>query len=276
MPLQMNNLYPTKNETKFILLFFLITISILGSSQPLNLLKSSIKVVVIDAGHGGKDPGCHGHSKINEKDVALNIALKLGKIIEENLPDVQVIYTRKDDRFIELWQRAAIANRNKADLFISVHCNAHTSTSLNGAESYVMGIHKTNGNLAVSRRENESLQLEANYQESGHYSDFDPDSPEAQIILSLYQNSFLGHSIELASTLQDKVKAKGSLRDLGVNQAGFVVLWKTTMPSVLVETGFLTNAKDEAYLTSEKGKNESARNIFEAVRDFKVKLEASK
>ncbi len=276
MPLQMNNLYPTKNETKFILLFFLITISILGSSQPLNLLKSSIKVVVIDAGHGGKDPGCHGHSKINEKDVALSIALKLGKIIEENLPDVQVIYTRKDDRFIELWQRAAIANRNKADLFISVHCNAHTSTSLNGAESYVMGIHKTNSNLAVSRRENESLQLEANYQESGHYSDFDPDSPEAQIILSLYQNSFLEHSIELASTLQDKVKAKGSLRDLGVNQAGFVVLWKTTMPSVLVETGFLTNAKDEAYLTSEKGKNESARNIFEAVRDFKVKLEASK
>ena len=276
MPLQMNNLYPTKNETKFILLFFLITISILGSSQPLNLLKSSIKVVVIDAGHGGKDPGCHGHSKINEKDLALSIALKLGKIIEENLPDVQVIYTRKDDRFIELWQRAAIANRNKADLFISVHCNAHTSTSLNGAESYVMGIHKTNSNLAVSRRENESLQLEANYQESGHYSDFDPDSPEAQIILSLYQNSFLEHSIELASTLQDKVKAKGSLRDLGVNQAGFVVLWKTTMPSVLVETGFLTNAKDEAYLTSEKGKNESARNIFEAVRDFKVKLEASK
>ena len=276
MPLQMNNLYPTKNETKFILLFFLITISILGSSQPLNLLKSSIKVVVIDAGHGGKDPGCHGHSKINEKDVALSIALKLGKIIEENLLDVRVIYTRKDDRFIELWQRAAIANRNKADLFISVHCNAHTSTSLNGAESYVMGIHKTNGNLAVSRRENESLQLEANYQESGHYSDFDPDSPEAQIILSLYQNSFLEHSIELASTLQDKVKAKGSLRDLGVNQAGFVVLWKTTMPSVLVETGFLTNAKDEAYLTSEKGKNESARNIFEAVRDFKVKLEASK
>ncbi|MFT4996463.1 MAG: N-acetylmuramoyl-L-alanine amidase [Flavobacteriales bacterium] len=276
MQLQMNNLYPTKNETKFILLFFLITISILGTSQPLNLLKSSIKVVVIDAGHGGKDPGCHGHSKINEKDVALDIALKLGKIIEENLPEVRVIYTRKDDRFIELWQRAAIANRNKADLFISVHCNAHTNSTLNGAESYVMGIHKTNGNLAVSRRENESLQLEANYQESGHYSDFDPDSPEAQIILSLYQNSFLGHSIELASTLQDKVKAKGSLRDLGVNQAGFVVLWKTTMPSVLVETGFLTNAKDEAYLTSEKGKNESARNIFEAVRDFKVKLEATK
>jgi N-acetylmuramoyl-L-alanine amidase len=276
MQLQMNNLYPTKNETKFILLVFLIAISILGSSEPLNLLKSSIKVVVIDAGHGGKDPGCHGHTKINEKDVALDIALKLGKMIEENLPDVQVIYTRKDDRFIELWQRAAIANRNKADLFISVHCNAHTSSTLNGAESYVMGIHKTNGNLAVSRRENESLQLEANYQESGHYSDFDPDSPEARIILSLYQNSFLEHSIELASTLQDKVKAKGKLRDLGVNQAGFVVLWKTTMPSVLVETGFLTNAKDEAYLTSEKGKNESARNIFEAVRDFKVKLEASK
>lgn len=276
MLMQMNNLYPTKNATKFILMFFLIAISILGSSEPLNLLKSSIKVVVIDAGHGGKDAGCHGKTKVNEKDVALDIALKLGKLIEDQLPDVKVYYTRKDDRFIELWQRAAMANRNKADLFISVHCNAHTNGVLNGAESYVMGIHKNSSNLAVSQRENESLKLEANYQESGHYSDFDPSSPEAQIILSLYQNSFLEHSIDLASNLQDKIRAKGKLRDLGVNQAGFLVLWKTTMPSILVETGYLTNAKDEAYLTSEKGKNESAKNIFEAVRDFKIKLEASK
>ncbi|PCJ66316.1 MAG: N-acetylmuramoyl-L-alanine amidase [Bacteroidetes bacterium] len=257
-------------------MLFLLGISILGTSQPLNLLKSSIKVVVIDAGHGGKDSGCHGEKGIQEKDIALDIALRLGKKIEAELPDVKVIYTRKDDRFVELWQRAAIANRNKADLFISVHCNAHTNKVLHGAETYVMGLHKSNGNLEVSRRENKSLKLEGNYEESGHYSDFDPNSAEAHIILSLYQNSFLNYSIDLASILQDKVRDKGEVLDLGVNQAGFVVLWKTTMPSILVETGYLTNIRDEAYLISEKGKNESASNIFEAVKEFKQKLEANK
>jgi N-acetylmuramoyl-L-alanine amidase len=146
----------------------LIGISILGTSQPLNLLKSSIKVIVIDAGHGGKDAGCHGSTKINEKDIALEIALKLGAKIEAQLPDVKVIYTRKDDRFVELWQRADIANRNKADLFISIHCNAHTNKVLHGTETYVMGLHKSNGNLSVSKRENKSLKLEGNYEESGH------------------------------------------------------------------------------------------------------------
>jgi N-acetylmuramoyl-L-alanine amidase len=272
--MQMNNLYPTKIVSKLILMTFLLMVSVLGSSQPLNLLKSSVKVVVIDAGHGGKDAGCHGSTKINEKDVALEIALRLGALIEANLPDVRVVYTRKDDRFIELWQRAAIANSNKADLFISVHCNAHTSKALHGAETYVMGIHKSNGNLEVSKRENKSLKLEGNYEKSGHYTDFDPNSPEAHIILSLYQNAFLEHSISLAGTVQNKVKTRGVLRDLGVNQAGFVVLWKTTMPSILVETGYLTNDVNEAYLISEKGKNESASNIFEAVKEFKSKLES--
>ncbi len=256
-----------------ILLAFLVGISILSSSHPLNLLKSSIKTIVIDAGHGGRDAGCHGKSKINEKDVALEIALKLGKKIEKELPDVKVIYTRTSDRFVELWQRAAIANRNKADLFISIHCNAHTNPALNGAETYVMGLHKSNGNLMVSKRENKSIKLESNYTTSGHYSDFDPYSPEAHIILSLYQNAFLDHSINLASSLQNKVRKVGVLRDLGVNQAGFLVLWKTTMPSILVETGYLTNPANEIYLTSDKGKNESASNIFEAIKEFKQKLE---
>lgn len=271
--MQMNNIYPTKRITRSIFLTILVSISILVTSQPLNLLKSSIKVVVVDAGHGGKDYGCHGPSKNHEKDIALDIALRLGKKIEANLPDVKVIYTRKDDRFVELWQRAAIANRNKADLFISVHCNAHTNASLNGAESYVMGLHKSHGNLMVSKRENESIMLEENAVHSSHYSNFDPESPEAHIILSLYQNAFMEHSIDLAGSVQDQVRIKGKLRDLGVNQAGFLVLWKTTMPSVLVETGYLTNPENEKYLMSQEGKNESASNIFEAVKAFKQKLE---
>lgn len=269
----MNNIYPTKNTTKVILIVFLLGISMLGTSKPLNLLNSSIKVVVIDAGHGGKDPGCLGGTHVKEKDVALAIALKLGKLIKDSLPDVKVVYTRKDDRFVELWQRAAIANTNKANLFISIHCNAHTNKALNGSETYVMGLHKNNGNLLVSKRENDALKLEKDYNKSGHYSDFDPNSPEAHIILSLYQNAYLNHSINLASTVQNKVRSKGKLHDLGVNQAGFVVLWKTTMPSILVETGYLTNSENEKYLTSEIGKLESASNIFEAVKEFKHTIE---
>ncbi len=272
----MNNLYPIKNGSKVILMIFLVGISILGSSQPLNLLNSSINVVVIDAGHGGKDPGCYGKTKIKEKKVALDIALKLGKLIEENLPDVKVIYTRKEDKFVDLWKRAAIANRNDADLFISVHCNAHTDAALHGSETYVMGLHKSHSNLAVSKRENDALKLEMNYKKSGRYKDFDPHSPEAHIILSLYQNAFLEHSIDLASNVQRSVKKRGSVADLGVKQAGFVVLWKTTMPSILVETGYLTNSQNEKYLTSEKGKVESAGNIFEAIKEFKYSVERNK
>jgi N-acetylmuramoyl-L-alanine amidase len=292
----MNNLFPSKNGSKVILMIFLVAISIIGSSQPLNeelmpkeieqievrsaemppvelFKKNEVKVVVIDAGHGGKDPGCSGHSGSQEKHIALEIALKLGKLIEDSLPGVKVVYTRTTDKFVELWQRAAIAHQNKADLFISIHCNAHTNANLHGVETYVMGLHKSNGNLSVSMRENNALNFEMDYKESGHYTNFDPNSPEAHIILSLYQNAYLDYSIELAGNIQKNVKKRGVLHDLGVKQAGFVVLWQTTMPSVLVETGYLTNFNNEKYLTSEKGKLESASNIFEAVKDFKLSLE---
>jgi len=274
--MQMNDIYPIKRRVSGIFLIGLVSISILVSSQPLNLFKSSIKVIVIDAGHGGLDYGCHGSVENQEKNIALDIALKLGDKIKKELPDVKVIYTRTDDRLVELWKRADIANRNKADLFISIHCNAHTNKSLSGAETYVMGLHKNAENIRVSQRENKSLKLEENYEETGHYSDFDPSSAEAHIILSLYQNAFLEHSISLASIVQDNVKNKGKMIDLGVNQAGFLVLWKTTMPSILIETGYLTNPANEAYLISEVGKNESASNIFEAIKEFKIRLEASK
>jgi N-acetylmuramoyl-L-alanine amidase len=272
----MNNLYRTSRTAKVILMVFLTTISILGTSTPLNLLDSSIKVIAIDAGHGGKDPGCLGTKGVNEKDVALKIALKLGKLIEDSLPGVKVVYTRSTDKFVPLWQRASIANKHMADLFISVHCNAHTTSALSGAETYVMGLHKSSGNLNVSKRENDALKLEGDYEKTGHYKDYDPGSPEAHIMLSLYQNAYLKHSIKLASKVQSKVRKQGKILDLGVKQAGFVVLWKTTMPSILIETGYLTNPANEAYLISEKGKNESASNIFEAVKEFKTEFEKNK
>lgn len=291
----MNNLFPSKNGSKVILMIFLIAISIIGSSQPLNIeieatkkvfllsdekappitrlvRDQDIKVIVIDPGHGGKDPGCKGHSGTQEKHIALDIALKLGKQITDSLPGVKVVYTRTTDKFVELWQRAAIANQNKADLFISIHCNAHTNSDLHGAETYVMGLHKSNGNLAVSKRENDALNFETDYKNSGHYTSFDPNSPEAHIILSLYQNANLSYSIDLAGLIQKKIKQRGVLRDLGVKQAGFVVLWQTTMPSVLVETGYLSNLGDEKYLTSENGKIATASNIFEAIKEFKLSV----
>jgi N-acetylmuramoyl-L-alanine amidase len=270
--LQKNNIYRRKNVSKVILMAFLTSISILGSSQPLNRVNSSIKTIVIDPGHGGKDPGCVGlHSK--EKDVALKIALELGKYLEDSLPDIQVFYTRKDDRFIELWQRANLANKKHADLFISIHCNAHTNKAINGFETYVMGLEKTKANLLVSKRENETIKMESGYLDQPAYKNVKSNSPESHIILSMQQNAFLERSINLASLVQEKTKDKGNLLDLGVKQANFIVLWKTTMPSILVETGFLTNVKNEDYLNSEKGEIESAYNIFEAVKDYKLRLE---
>ena len=271
--MQMNALSEGFRPPKVILVIFLTVFSIIASSTPLNQHLHSIKVVVIDAGHGGKDPGCRGHEGSHEKEITLAISKKLGQMIKDSFPSIKIVYTRETDRFIPLWQRAEIANQNKADLFVSIHCNAHTNKNLHGSETYVMGLHKSQGNLAVSKRENGSLKLEGDYGKSGHYGDFDPNSPEAHIILSLYQNAFLESSIGLARKVQDEVKTRGKLADLGVKQAGFVVLWKTTMPSILIETGYLSNPSNEKYLKSENGQTESATNIFEAIKTYKEKLE---
>ncbi len=233
--------------------------------------KGLIKTVVIDAGHGGKDPGCHG-VKSNEKDITLAVALKVGKYIDELIPDVKVIYTRKKDVFIELDERAAIANRNGADLFISIHCNANTSTVPYGTETYVMGLHKTDANLSVAQRENAVILEEENYAQK--YDGFDPNSTEAYIIFSLYQNTNIGHSISLASKIEEQFSERVSRKSRGVHQAGFIVLFKTTMPSVLVETGFLTNREEEMFLNSEQGQDYLASAIFRAVRDYKEEIDA--
>lgn len=248
----------------------LILILVLASSfSPNRKQEYRLRTVVIDAGHGGHDSGCLGGSA-KEKHVALSVALKLGKMIEDNFPDVKVIYTRKTDVFIPLHQRAEIANKNKADLFICIHCNSGGKGAY-GVETYVMGLHKTEENLTVARRENASVLLEEDYKKQ--YEGFDPNSPEANIIFNLYQNQFLNQSLEFASNIQNQVVDYAGRHNRGVRQAGFLVLFKTAMPSVLVETGFLTHDEEEKYLLSEKGQTNMATSIYRAFREYKIDTE---
>lgn len=229
-----------------------------------------IRKVVIDAGHGGRDPGASGkHCK--EKDIALKIALKTGYYIEKYLPDVEVFYTRKTDKFIELYRRAQVANENEADLFISIHCNANNSSRIYGAETYVMGLHKNEANLEVAKLENASILKEDDYEDQ--YEGFDPNSDLAYIIFNVYQNEFLDKSLNFATKVQDQFRERVGLKDRSVLQAGFLVLYKTTMPSVLVETGYLTNTKDEKFLMSEDGQVYIASAIYRAFKAYKNEME---
>jgi len=234
--------------------------------------KMKVKTVVIDPGHGGSDPGAVG--KISkEKDLTLAISLKLGKMIEKAYPDVKVIYTRTDDRFVELYKRAEIANKNNADLLICVHINASTSTSPYGAETFVMGIDKTGANLQVAKLENSVILKEENYLDK--YEGFDPNDPETHIVFSLYQNANLNQSLLFAQGLQDEFVKGLKRHDRGVKQAGFLVLWKTTMPSVLVELGFISNVEEEKYLNTTIGQDELANAMFEAFIGFKGHYEGT-
>jgi N-acetylmuramoyl-L-alanine amidase len=227
--------------------------------------------VVIDAGHGGKDPGASGkHSR--EKDIVLSIALKTGKLIEKNLKDVNIVYTRKTDVFIPLNTRAKIANNSKADLFISIHCNSNTSSQPKGSETYVMGMHKSEANLEVAMLENSAILLEDDYKTN--YEGFDPSSTENHIIFNFFQNSFQSQNLEIATAVQAQFKRNTAVRDRGVKSAGFWVLYKTAMPGVLIELGFLSNSVDEAYLLSEKGQNQMAAAIFNALKAYKIKHDA--
>lgn len=232
--------------------------------------KTSISTVVIDAGHGGKDPGTIGQHT-QEKRIALAVALKLGELIHDGCENVKVVYTRDKDEFIELFQRAEIANRNKADLFISVHCNANPSHTFHGAETYIMGLHRTHANLEIAKKENASILMEPDY--TTNYNGFDPNSDESYITFTLFQNAFLDQSMGFAAMVQDELNDRIGLNDRGVRQAGFLVLYKTTMPSVLIETGFLSNPEEEKFLISEKGQEHIASAIFRAFKKFKEKTE---
>ena len=230
-----------------------------------------IQTVVIDAGHGGKDTGALGRLT-TEKVVNLSVALKLGAYIEENLPDVKVIYTRKTDKFVELSERAAIANRNNADVFISIHCNStEGTTSVNGAETYVMGESKNEANLNVAKKENAAILLEDN---TSAYDNFDPNSTEAYIIFSLSQSIYQNQSLKLADKVQKQFCDKVGRHNRGVQQAGFLVLWKTSMPSILVELGFINNMKEEQFLKSEKGQSQMALALYRAFAEYKKEYEA--
>ena len=241
-----------------------------------------VRVIVIDAGHGGKDPGCHG-SKYNEKDIALAVALKLGKYIEDNMKDVKVIYTRNTDVFVELQERAEIANRAKADLFISIHCNSACvrgkphkpdvrRDQVNGAETYVMGIKNEKGKLDIAKRENSAILLEDNFVKK--YDGFNPNSDESYIIMSMFADTYLNQSLNFASKTQKQYGAQARV-DKGVKRASLWVLWRTYMPSVLTEIGYLSNREEESFLGSEKGQDEIASSIFKSLRDYKDDIEGA-
>lgn len=251
------------------LIAFLVLNIINVNAQNGNKIKTKIDCIVIDAGHGGKDPGTK-NGKIYEKNIALSIALKLGNYIKDNMPDVKVVYTRDKDVFVPLDERAEIANKNQADVFISIHCNANPNKSPFGTETYAMGLTKTSGNLEVAKQENAAIFFEENSESK--YQGFD-NSPESYIMLSLMQNKHMDQSIKLASLIQNQFKERANRVDRGVKQAGFIVLWKTTMPSVLIETGFLSNAAECKYLNSASGQDFLASAIYRAFKDYKNMIE---
>lgn len=233
---------------------------------PVMQAKEKTFTVVIDAGHGGKDPGARG-SSINEKAINLAVALKLGSLISEKHRDVKVIYTRKTDVFIELDERANIANRNKADLFISIHTNAvKRGSAVSGTETYTLGLARSDENLEVAMRENSAILLEDNYLQK--YEGFDPTSSESYIIFEFMQNKHMEQSISLASEVQ-KCFASAKRNNRGVRQAGFLVLRKTSMPSVLVELGYISNPAEERFMKTKEGQNKLATAIYNAFTKYK-------
>ena len=225
-------------------------------------------VVVLDAGHGGKDPGRPTNFGYKEKDIALKIVLKIGENLEKQ-KNIKVIYTRKTDVFVELRKRASIANKADADLFVSVHCNAHSSQAF-GTETYVLGLGRSESNFRVAKQENEVIFYEDDFETN--YQGFDPNSPETMIGLTLMQEDYLDQSILLARNIQDNFTKKLKRKNRGVKQAVFWVLHNTYMPSVLVETGFITNKKEGDYLNSVEGKNNISKSISDAILDYKLSL----
>ena len=257
-----------RNYLKFgiLLVVFLLPLALLAQRG------EKITTVVIDPGHGGKDSGALGAIS-KEKDLNLTVALLAGEYIKKNLPDVKVIYTRERDVFVGLNERAMIANRNNADVFISIHCNSTDSkgSSAIGAETFVLGEHKNAANLQVAKNENSAILYEEDADEQ--YGSFDLNSPEAYIALSLFQQEYLNQSLQLAANVQEQFSKRVGRKDRGVQQAGFLVLWKTAMPSILIELGFISNAAEERFLASEAGQIYMASAIYRAFRDFKMSFE---
>ncbi len=259
---------------RMVLVLLLIAHVGLAPAQTPGRDPNRIRTVVLDAGHGGKDPGNlgTGRYKTTEKHVSLNVAKLLGKYITETFPDVKVVYTREDDTFVELMERCNIANRAKADVFISIHCNANDSKDPHGCETYAMGLHKTEANMRVAQKENSAILLEEGHELK--YDGYDPKDPESIIALSLRQNRHLDQSLLLSALIQKQFKERVGRPDRGVKQAGFIVISYTTMPSVLVELGFLTNNGEEDYLQSAQGQDYMASAMYRAFKEYKATVEA--
>lgn len=237
-----------------------------------NTSASQIRCVVIDPGHGGHDPGTISQgAKFKEKDIVLSVGLKLGSMIKSRYPDVKVLYTRSSDKFVPLAERSDFANRNHADLFISIHVNATGTTSVNGTETFVMGMHKSESNFELCKAENSVIVMEDDY--NTRYEGFNPDSPESYIIFSLLQNTHLEQSLKLAELVQKNYKSGPVYGNRGVKQGGLIVLWRSTMPAILTEIGFMSNSKDRAVLISKEGQNNIAKRIFNAFCQYKQMYE---
>lgn len=227
--------------------------------------------IILDAGHGGKDPGAVG-VKNHEKAINLGVVLKIGELIEKNNPDIKVVYTRDNDKFVNLEERARIANRNKGHLFISVHCNSLHEKNKNrktasGASTYVLGTAKNDENLAVAQRENSVIMLEDDY--STKYEGFDPNSPESYIIFETLQNVHFDQSVLFADMIQEELGGVASRKDLGVKQGGFYLLAYTSMPAVIIELDFICNPEIEKYLASKKGQEKLAQSVYNAIVTYK-------
>ncbi len=254
-----------------LLLLFFNNTPYLLSQEVVDAEDFKIRTVVIDPGHGGKDSGARG-SHAMEKDIVLGIGLKLGEYIEENIPEVEVVYTRKTDEFIPLYRRAEIANEIDADLFISLHANGWSNPNSYGTETLVLGLHRSDENFEVAKRENSVILMEEDY--TTRYENFDPNSQESYIIFSLMQNVYDHQSISFAGKVQDQFRDRARRKDRGVKRQGLLVLAQTSMPGVLIETGFVTNPKEENYLTSVEGQEYIASAIFRAFREYKLEIES--
>lgn len=248
----------------------LILLLLAGFDKPTNT-GYKVKKIIIDAGHGGKDSGAVGKFS-KEKDIALQVALELGSLIKKNIGDVKILYTRQKDEFIPIYQRTNIANKNKADVFISIHCNAtEKNKSAQGIEIFTMGLETSSKNLAVTKRENAVILIEDKHTE--HYQGFDPKSPESHILFSLYQNAHTENSLKLAQHIESGFKQHTGRKSRGIKQDGLLVLWQTSSPSVLVEIGFITNLEEEKYLNNKTGQIQIATAIFEGFKNYKYEME---
>ncbi len=260
-----------KLTTRLLLILTLFVPALVCAQGKIEVADSKFSTLVIDAGHGGKDPGCSWGDHL-EKDLNLRVALAFGAMVEEAYPEVKVIYTRKDDRFIELHQRGDIANRAGADLFISIHTDAVGNNEAHGSSTYIMGDDKSEKNLAVARRENSVIVMEGDYE--AKYEGYDPNSAESFIIFSLMQYAYSEESMIFAQMVQKHYAKNTPIADRGARQGPYLVLWRTAMPSVLTEMGFMTNKHDRDYLHSEEGEKQVAKALFDAFSEYRTRYNA--